>query len=145
MTPYYLNVDAVAVSDDGVASGATAFGRVLAEGSTLPDFEIATEALMSGHNIATGIAGSYVIRVLNADETVLADLEEAVDDCTYRYLHFNNRGDTRRFNIGPVMVTAAHERPPTGTAARGAALVAFNVANDRVSDVFSVDDLTVTT
>jgi|SRR5690606_31543888 len=145
MTPYFLNAAAVAVSDDGVASGASDFGELLAEGSSLPDFEIATEALMSGQAVATGASAPYVIRVLNADDTVLADLQDAVRDGTDRYFHFTNRGGTRRFNLGPAKVTTAHERPPTGTAARGAALVAFNVAGDVPEDFYTVDDLTATT
>ena len=144
---YFLNADQVSVSDDGVASGATAFGKLLAEGTTLPDLEHTTEAFMSGHNVATGASASYVIRVAPTEtgfDTVLADLKDARFDGSDRYIHFTNRGGTRRFNLGPVKVTGADERPPTGTAARGAALVAFNVAGDSPEDFYSTDDLVTT-
>src|SRR5690606_28142644 len=144
MDPYFSNAKSVAVSDDGVAAGASAFGELFAEGSTLPDIEATTEALMDGRSLATGATAAYVIRVLNPDDAVLADLQAAVNDGTDRYFHFTNRGGTRRFNVGPAKVTMATERPPVGAAARGSALVAFNVAGDVPGDFFSAANLETT-
>lgn len=142
LAPYFLNADEVLHSTDGVTSTATSFGELLAEGSNLPDFEVATEALLDGRSLATGASAPYVLRVLNGDTTVFAALETAVSAGTDHYFHFLNRGGTKAFVLGPAKVTAAYERPPTTGAARGSYVVAFNVAGDVPGDFYAVEDVT---
>ena len=138
LSPYFANGDTVAVSSDGVTATADAYGELLADGSTLPEFDIATEALMAGSAIATGATAAYTLRVLRAESSVTTDLETAVTDGTDRYFHITNRGGTKVFVLGPAKVTAAYERPPVGQS-RGSVVVAFNVAGDVPSDFYTVE------
>lgn len=142
LSPYYNNADEVLVSTDGVTSGATSFGDLMQEGSTLPDFEILEEALMDGRSLATGASAAYVIRVIQGDTTVQADLVTARDDGSDRYFHFYNRAGSKCFVVGPAKVTAAHERPPVGAPARGSNVIHFNVAGDTPGDFFTVETIT---
>lgn len=142
LSPYYNNADTVSVSSDGVTSGASAYGSLLEQGSDLPDFTVATEAMLDGRELATGSSAAYVIRVLNPDTTVTTDLQTARDDGTDRYFHFTNRSGGKVFVLGPALVTRADERPPTSTQARGSVIVAFNVAGDTPADFHTVETVT---
>ena|SRR5690606_4260039 len=140
LAPYYNNADTVAVSADGETD--TAFGELMADGSTLPDPEIQTDALMDGRALGAGATAAYQIRVLGADDTVTTTLQTARDAGTDQYFHFTNRGGTRETVIGPAKVTAVYERPPTNTAQRGSVIVAFNVAGDNVDDFLTINTIT---
>jgi len=139
----YRNIKNVSVSPDGVEANADALGEVFTDGSSFPDgFEEQLDALADGRSLSAGKTAAYVLRILNAAEAVVTDLQTAEEEGSDRYFHLYNRSNTEVAVVGPAKVTGCDERPPGSGAQRGSVLVGFNVAGDVSRDFLEIRPIT---
>lgn len=135
------NIDVAGYGTDGTRDTRVLLGEVIS--GDFGDLEIATEQMMGGNALPTGVTGAFTFRVLFSGPVPawVATLQGRLAAGTNTWIHLDNRAGDIETVHGPAKLTACYVRGGTAESGNQSVIIAYNVAGDYPDNVLVVRDI----